>query len=152
MKLTKLTLQQIIQEEVDKLLEVSDNPATSRSTTTVYPGGARETFAQSFASQADEKAYKKWRQALYQDDPTKVVQGRTTHGVTSGGTETSFQSAPKGKGRDQAKGVNKFDGVTHYGGNNPKIIAALKQAGFKRDPKSGKYISPKYQQTTSWSK
>lgn len=68
------------------------------------------------------------------------------------GHRNLFQSAPKGKGRDQAKGVNKFDGVTQYGGNNPKIIAALKQAGFKRDPKSGKYISPKYQQTTSWSK
>ena len=126
-------------------------PATYRSTTTAYPGGARETFGQSFASQADEEAHGKWRQALSQGDPMKVVQGRTTHGVASGGAETSFQSGPKGKSQSDAKGINKFDGVTHYGGSDPKIIAALKKAGFKRDSKTGKYVSPKYQTTTSFS-
>ena len=151
MKLTKSKLQQIIQEEINKLLEESGNPATYRSTSTVYPGGTRETFGQSFASQSEEDAYKKWRQALHQGDPTKVVQGRTTHGAASGEVETSFQSDPKGKGQSHAKGINKFDGVTHYGGSDPKIIAALVKAGFKRDSKTGKYVSPKYQQATSWS-
>jgi len=152
MKLTKLTLQQIIQEEIDKLLEESGNPATYRSTSTVYPGGARETFGQSFASQSEEDAYKKWRRALHgKKFSGKVVPGRTTHGAASGEVETSFQSDPKGKGQSHAKGINKFDGVTHYGGSDPKIIAALVKAGFKRDSKTGKYVSPKYQQATSWS-